>query len=151
MRRVFFGICFLGTISIFIFTPNFISHKQAKAKVKSNKILDVDEIFNYTMVDFKNPNLDDTKHILFFSSLWGMKNWRMSAETIDKDSPELRNCSFNNCVFTNNRHDPKPIHEYDALFFHQSVYSWSNRSNYIRIETRSPHQLYILCTQEYFH
>lgn len=100
---------------------------------------------NYTMV----KSVKDTINILLYTKLWGYHNWRLSNETIDKDSPELVDCSQTNCVFTNNQNYLENVHDYDMLFFHQSPGSWYNSSYYDAIKTRSPHQLYVMAAQEY--
>lgn len=128
--ELFLITCLLGTIA-----------------TKEPRLHSLKEIFSYKMVDYKNTRTEETKYILFFSSLWSYKNWRMSAETIDKNSPELVNCSFSNCVFTNDKNLLK-IHDYDALFFHQSSNAWKKESLQSIIETRSPHQLYVIAAQE---
>lgn len=81
-----------------------------------------DQLIDYKMVEYEN--VGDTKHILFFTKLWYHKNWGLSAETMTKDSPELKDCPYTNCVFTNKRDYLNHTHEYDALIFHQTIGSW---------------------------
>ena len=104
------------------------------------------KILNYTIVNYENVR--DTKHILFFTQFWYHRNWGLSNETVTKDSPELKDCAYKNCIFTNKRKYLEETHEYDAIIFHQTMSSWYNKSLMVPIKTRSPHQLYIVATQE---
>lgn len=101
----------------------------------------------YEMIDYENAG--ETKHVLFFTQFWYHKNWGLSNETITKDSPELFDCPYTNCIFTSKRKYLKQTHEYDALIFHQNLGSWYNKTLMEPIKTRSPYQLYIVATQEY--
>ena len=163
-----------GLIFVFVFMGNLILMKvlvnpfldQTKVEIKSDENLTfVDlpgvkkkdlvpwwypprmKLLNYTIINYEN--VGDTKHILFFTQFWYHHNWGLSNETVTKDSPELKDCPYKNCIFTNKRNYLKETHEYDAIIFHQTISSWYNKSLMVPIKTRSPHQLYIIATQEW--
>jgi Fucosyltransferase, N-terminal len=120
--------------------------KQLNLSAETLRWYPIEKKIEYEMFDYESNS--DTKHILFFTKFWYHLNWGLSSETITKDSPELKGCRFQNCIFTNKRNFLNQTHEYDALIFHQSIGSWYNKSTIEPIKTRSPHQLYILATQE---
>jgi hypothetical protein len=103
-------------------------------------------LLKYKMIEFQQNS--DIKHVLFFSNYWHFKYWGLSNETIDANSPEMEKCAFKNCIFTHKRNFLKQTHEYDAVLFHQSISTWYFKENLEPIKTRSPHQLYILVSQE---
>jgi Fucosyltransferase, N-terminal len=131
----------LFTISIILFIV-IIKNKQ----VEKEKLPVERSITRYKIVNYKSQN--DTKHILFFTEFWFYKNWELSNETILRESPELKECAFSNCVFTSDRNYLKHNHEYDALIFHGSQDFYFNISVLEHLKTRSPHQLYIVAMQE---
>lgn len=64
-------------------------------------------------------------------------------ETSSKADLISRNCRFTNCIFTNNMKLLPNIEDFDGIFispFFKETFSFPN--------TRSPHQLYGLITQE---
>ena len=111
-------------------------------------------LLKYDFVDLQTDNVvqqagEDIKYVLFFTNYWHFLYWGLSAETIDKSSPEMENCRFKNCVFTHKRRLLNHMHQYDAVFFHQGMGAWYHKENLESIKTRSPHQLYVLMSHEY--
>jgi Fucosyltransferase, N-terminal len=154
MRRqlclVFAVLCFFVTVLMIFSTSNYTLKKLTEPSTTKKPYLGLNYIINYTIVNYKKDNSDDTKTILFYTKRWSAKNWDLSAEKIDKDSPELKNCPAKNCIFVSDRSYLKEIHEYDALIFHETQSCWYDKSDLKPIKTRSPHQLYIVAAQEYF-
>lgn len=152
MRRrlliVFFATCVFGLISTIFLAQDSISVKFNLKIVNESIVLSAAQVLNYTIVDYKNTKTDNTKFVLFFTSYYSWREWGLSADTINKYSEELANCSINNCVFTSNRKYFKKIHEFDVLIFHESSYAWYYREELRQIDTRSPQQLYVVAAHE---
>lgn len=130
---------------VFIVMGNFLVTVFYRIDWKKEAVKN-EKIFKYKIVNYEN--VGDTKHILFFTQLWSRRNWGLSNVTLTKNSPELSNCPYKNCIFTSNRTYLNQTHEYDALIFHQCPSVWHNKSLIHPIKTRSPHQLYIFAAQE---
>lgn len=110
-------------------------------------------LLKYDFVELQNDEVEQQpgeviKYVLFFTNYWHFLYWGLSAETVDKNSPEMKNCRFKNCVFTHKRSLLNHTHEYDAVFFHQGIGAWYNKENLESIRTRSSHQLYVLMSHE---
>jgi hypothetical protein len=95
------------------------------------------------MVKFEPVN--DTKYIVFWTKYIVHTYWGMGEETLTKSNPLFKNCPEHNCVFTHNKNCLKGTHEYDAVFFYTS-------EQWVQVPevppTRSPHQLYVMMTNE---
>jgi Fucosyltransferase, N-terminal len=156
----FYGLCFVVIVSIIVSSSvlHSLSLVEKMKHLIRNNILEqtekpylgVNYVINYTMVDYEKHTNETTKTVLFFTKKWSEKLWGLSADKIDKDSPELKNCPVNNCVMVFDRNYLKEIHEFDALVFHETESCWYDSRDFEPIKTRSPHQLYIVAAQEYF-
>jgi hypothetical protein len=97
---------------------------------------------NFTMVYRKREKKNSTIYALFWSHYLTVKDWYHHTEPMDQNHLKKLNCPQTDCVLTHNVDLLPNILDYDAVIF--NLY----QHDIPFPEIRSPHQLYIMTSNE---
>lgn len=104
----------------------------------------IQEYVNKKRVD-KKIEVKTSKYILMYTNYYYFENWLLGAVTVGEERLKSVNCSYTNCVFTNNKTLLSNFQDYDALVIHSA-----RDFNHIPLPTtRSSHQVYVSASKEW--
>jgi hypothetical protein len=96
----------------------------------------------FSMVYEKQRKNDSRIYMLFWSHYFGLNDWGHGIETMTEEYFKDLECPETNCVFTHKTDLMPNIYDFDAVIFN----IWEKDFSLPKL--RSPHQLYIMISNE---